>query len=59
MLEQYHVSFTILFCCIHTRSSVDDYTPQDQVDIIQREVLSVLEELYKELEVKCLYKLQE
>ena len=36
-----------------------EYTPQDQVDAIQRKVLSALEELYKELEVKCLYKLQE
>ena len=45
--------------CVYVRSSTDEYTPPDQVDTIQREVLSVLKDLYKDLDVKCLYQLQE
>ncbi|XP_070211010.1 UPF0489 protein C5orf22-like isoform X2 [Littorina saxatilis] len=42
-----------------SRSSVDDYCPQDQVDAIQDDMLRVFDEVYKVTEVKKLYKEQQ
>lgn len=38
-----------------SRSSVDDYTPTDQVDFIQLGVVNVLKKVYGKIDVKCIY----
>lgn len=40
-----------LFC----RSSSDDYCPQDQVEAIQASLISMLLDVYKDIEIKKLY----
>ena len=41
--------------CVFFRSSLDEYCPVEQVDSIQNKVLSVLEGLYGQLEVRQTY----
>lgn len=38
-----------------SRSSSDDYCPQEQVEYIQQSVLSVLRRVYGKIDIKCFY----